>query len=220
MGARLSSTPRFAVTWSVSSEPLTRDGLDPSAEPNDPLAELSDPFELEDGYDEPGDYDNLNEPGDPEEALDELAGGDDDPDDDDPDLLTDLAMRDSEPVLLVWPREEYEEVDRRWPELLEPIGAESWDAYRRYHQALITRWVNRRLPPLVQVTGTANGFADWLAEQETDPLSVDFVAMAEAYGYHLADQTGGVELPPAPADPCWCGSGVSYAECCLPLSAR
>jgi hypothetical protein len=195
----------------VSSEPLTRDDLEPPAETNDPLAELSDPYEWEDGYEEPGDY------GDPDEELDELALDDDDPADD-PDALTDLALRDSEPVLLVWPRAEYEEVDQRWPEVLEPIGADSWDAYRRYHQALITRWVRRRLPPLVQVTGTAEGFADWLAEQGADPVSVDFVAMAEAYGYHLADHTGGVELPPAGTDPCWCGSDLNYADCCLPLS--
>jgi SEC-C motif len=203
----------------VSSEPLTRDDLGRQSETNDPLAELSDPYELEDGYEEPVDLDNLDEPSDPDESLDELAVDDDDPDDD-PDWLTDLAQRDSEPVLLVWPREEYDEVDQRWPEVLEPIGADSWEAYRRYYQALITRWVNRRLPPLVQVTGTAEGFGDWLAEQGADPLSVDFVAMAEAYGYHLADQTGGVELPPSQSDPCWCGSGLSYADCCLLLSPR
>lgn len=228
MGLCLSGAARFAVTWSVSSEPLTRDDLGRPAEANDPLAALSDPYELEDGYEEPADF------GDPDEPLDELAIDDDDLDDDDlggddldgddldddPDWLTDRVLRDSEPVLLVWPREQYEEVDQRWPEVLEPIGAESWDAYRRYHQALITRWVNRRLPPLLQVTGTADGFADWLAEQDADPLSVDFVAMAEAYGYYLADQTGGSELPPGQADPCWCGSGISYADCCLPLSPR
>jgi hypothetical protein len=196
----------------VSSKPLTRDGLDPSAEPNDPLAAPRDPYDLEDEYDEPGDYD------DPDEELDELALDDDDDPDDDPDGLTDLALRDSEPVLLVWPREEYEEVDQRWPEVLEPIGADSWEAYRHYYQALITRWAARPLPPLVQVTGTAEGFAEWLVEQGADPLSVDFVSMAEAYGHHLADLTGGVELPPAGTDPCWCGSEVSYAECCLPLS--
>jgi SEC-C motif len=178
---------------------------------DDPLAELSDPYDLDDGYEEPGDYD------DPDEELDELALDDDDEPDE---LLTDLALRDSEPVVLIWPRDEYDEIDQRWPEVLEPIGADSWDGYRRYYQALITRWADRGLPPLLQVTGTAEGFAEYLADQGADPLGVDFVAMADAYGHQLADQAGGVELPPARTDPCWCGSEVSYAECCLPLSPR
>lgn len=217
MGARLSTGGAVVVTWFVSSEPLTRDDLGQPAESDDPLAGLSDPFELADGSDEPGDFD------DPAEPLDELAIGDDDFDGDpdgDPEGFTDLVSRDSEPVLLVWPREEYEEVDQRWPEVLEPIGADSWDAYRRYYQALITRWTARRLPPLLLVTGTAEGFADWLDEQVADPLSIDYVAMAEAYGNQLVDQTGGVELPPARTDPCWCGSGIEYAGCCLRLSQR
>ncbi|HEY8474269.1 MAG TPA: SEC-C domain-containing protein [Natronosporangium sp.] len=200
----------------MSSEPLTRDGPGQPAEPGDPLAGLSDPFERDDGYGEPGDF------GEPDGALDELALDDDDFDElgGDPEWLADLMSRDSEPVLLVWPREEYEQVDQRWPEVLEPIGADSWDAYRRYYQSLITRWTARRLPPLLQVTGTADGFAEWLEEQDVDPLSIDYVAMAEAYGSYLADQTGGVELPPAETDPCWCGSGDRYTDCCLPLSRR
>jgi SEC-C motif-containing protein len=193
----------------VSSEPLTRNDLDPPVEGDDPLAELSDPYDLDDGYEESGDYD------DPDQELDELALDDDD---DDPEELTNLALRDSEPVLLIWPRDEYEEVDQRWPEVLEPIGTDSWDGYRRYYQALMTRWAKRGLPPLLQVTGSAEGFADYLAEQGADPMGADFVAMADAYGHQLADQAGGVELPPARTDSCWCGSEISYAECCLPLS--
>jgi hypothetical protein len=194
----------------VSSEPLTRDDLPGTVEPDDPLAELSDPYDLDDESEEPDGFDDQDEYG-------ELAA-----DDDAEELaaLTALAFGDSEPMLLVWPRDEYDEIDQRWPEVLEPIGVDSWDGYRRYYQAMIARWVRRDLPPLSMVAGTAEGFAEWLVEQGADPLSVDLVAMADGYGDHLAEQGSAVELPPGEADPCWCGSEVSYRECCLPLSPR
>lgn len=131
--------------------------------------------------------------------------------------LGDHPLREVDPVLLVWPPDEYEQIDQRWPEVLEPIGAESWQEYRRQCQALISRWAARGLP-LSLVTGSADGFEEWLADQGADPVSVDLVAMADGYGDHLVDQGAAVELPPDPADPCWCGSGTSYARCCLPLA--
>lgn len=180
----------------MSSEPLIQEELESSTEPDDPLAELEGPFDLDGEPEEPDELDDLLLDGEPFE-----------PDDDD------LPVSDSDPVLLVWPQEEYELVDQRWPEVLEPIGAESWDDYRRQYQGLITRWVRRGLP-LSMVSGTADGFAEWLSDQGADPVSVDLVGMAEAFGHHLADQVGAVELPPEPGDPCWCGSGISYDGCC------
>lgn len=180
--------------------------------------------EVEDGLDdeferEPdGDFDPDDDEFDELDASDELDDltFDDDFDDDDADRD---PFRDGEvePVLLVWPREEYELVDQRWPEVIEPIGADNWEGYRRHHQALIVRWAKRG-QPLSMVTGSADGFADWLSEQGTDPLTVDLVAMADAYGHHLAEQVGAVELPPAETDQCWCGSELSYRECCQRLS--
>jgi hypothetical protein len=180
---------------------LIQEDLDSIVEPDDPLAELEGPHDLDGELEEPDDLDDL--------ALDE-----------EPYELGEFGLPDpdSDPVLLVWPRDEFDQVDQRWPEVLEPIGGESWDDYRRQYQALLTRWVRRDLPPLSMVTGTADGFAEWLADQGADPMSVDLVAMAEAYGHHLADQFGAVELPPAAGDPCWCGSGLGYADCCQPLS--
>jgi hypothetical protein len=189
----------------VSSKPLTHDDLPRPVGADDPLDELSDPYDLGDGPEEPGAFD------DPEEYGDLAVA-------DDPAVPGALAFGDSDPVVLVWPRDEYEEIDQRWPEVLEPIGVDSWDGYRRYYQAMITRWVSRDLPPLSLVTGTADGFAEWLAEQGADPLSVDLVAMADGYGDQLAEQGGAVELPPAADAPCWCGSGVSYQQCCRPLA--
>lgn len=187
----------------MSSEPLIQEDLDSVVEPDDPLAELEGPHDLDGELEDPDVYDDL--------VLD---------DDDDPFELDELAPKDpdSDPVLLIWPRDEYDQLDQRWPEVLEPIGTESWDDYRRLYQALLTRWVRRGMLPLAMVTGTADGFGEWLADQGADPVSVDLVAMAEAYGHYLADQFGALELPPAAADPCWCGSAVSYAQCCQPLS--
>jgi hypothetical protein len=185
----------------VSSEPLIQEDLDSMIEPDDPLAELEGPSEFDGEFEVPDEFDAL-------------TGADDGYE---PELAS-LMEGDSDPVLLVWPRDDYEQVDQRWPEVLEPIGADCWDDYRRLYQALLTRWTRRGLPSLSMVTGSADGFADWLSEQGADPMSVDLVAMAEGYGQHLADQVGAVELPPAGTDPCWCGSGVSYGGCCQPLS--
>lgn len=190
----------------MSSEPLTRDDLTPTVEPDDPLAELSDPYDLDDGSEEPDGFDDPDDYG-------ELAA------DDDPEELAELralAFGDSEPVLLVWPRDEYEEVDQRWPEVLEPTGAESWGEYRRYCQAMIAGWP--KTGSLFMVTGDADEFGEWLAEQGADPFAANLVTLARGYGDHLAEQVEPVELPPGRDDPCWCGSGVSYLECCLPLS--
>lgn len=171
-------------------------------EPDDPLAELEAPVDFDGEVDEPDDFADL--------AVD-----------DEPFELDHLATGDSDPLLLIWPRDDYEQVDQRWPEVLEPLGADCWDDYRRQYQALLNRWVRRGLPPLSMVAGSADGFADWLDDQGADPVSVDLVAMAAAYGQHLADQDGAVELPPAGDEPCWCGSGDSYARCCqlLPTSS-
>lgn len=180
-----------------------------SVEADDPLAEIADPYDLDEAFDEPDGYES-----------DRF-----DPDDDDPPVYDDPYQQadpiyGSEPVLLVWSQPEYEQVDQRWPEVLEPIGAESWDDYRRHYQAVITRWARAGRPPLSLVHGTADGFAAWLVEQGVDPLTGDLVAQADRYGDHLADQGGAVELPPEPDDPCWCGSGARYQQCCRPLSPR
>jgi tetratricopeptide (TPR) repeat protein len=125
----------------------------------------------------------------------------------------------SEAVVLVWPREEYEQVDEYWPEVLEATGASDWEDYRRRHQALVAGWAQQSRAPLWQVTGTAEGFAEFLAAQDEDPDTADLVMLAEQYGTWLADQEDALLLPPADEDPCWCGSSKAYRTCCLPLSS-
>lgn len=123
-------------------------------------------------------------------------------------------------VLLVWPEAAYDEVDQRWPELLEPTGAESWDEYREYTQGFIVDWVRRTRTPLLAVLGDAGEFEEWLAEQGADPYQSNLVGLAREYGDHLASQGDPVELPPDPDAPCWCGSDLTYAQCCRRLTAK
>lgn len=155
---------------------------------------------------------------------DELAdGGEDDGEleaaDDFTEDLTSGEVADGDgAVLLIWPQDAYEQVDQRWPEVLEPTGAEDWDEYRRYCQALIVSWTSRHREQLYQVTGDPDEFDEWMAEQGADPYHSNLVTLARGYGDYLAEQGDPVELPPAPEDPCWCGSGGSYADCCRPLS--
>jgi hypothetical protein len=126
----------------------------------------------------------------------------------------------AEALLLVWPLPEYERVDERWPEVLEATGADGWDDYRRRQQAVIAAWSQRHRAPLWQVTGTADGFEEFLSAREVDLASADLVGLAQRYGDYLAEQADPQPLPPAPADPCWCRSGLAYQSCCLRLASR
>lgn len=141
--------------------------------------------------------------------------GPDEPEVSDEPLTDDPPYRGGEAVLLVWPRDEYERMDERWPEVLEATGAGGWDDYRRQLQAVIAEWVPRGVA-LWQVTGTADGFAEFLAEQDADPADADLVRLAELYGDQLAERDDTRLMPPAAADPCWCGSGARYESCCRP----
>jgi tetratricopeptide (TPR) repeat protein len=134
----------------------------------------------------------------------------------DPALFADGA----EAVLLVWPREEYELVDDRWPEVLEATGADGWDDYRRRLQAVIAEWRRDHRGPLWRVVGSADGFAEFLQERGADPADADLVALADRYGDELVELDEAVPMPPAPGDPCWCRSDSPYRSCCLPLSPR
>lgn len=123
---------------------------------------------------------------------------------------------DADGLLLVWSRDAYEQLDQRWPEVLEPTGADDWDGYRRYCQTLITAWA-RRGRSLLAVTGDADEFDEWLTDQGADPYYANLLGLVRGYGRHVADQADPVELPPRRDDPCWCGSDHAYADCCSRL---
>lgn len=137
-----------------------------------------------------------------------------------PDIDPRSGDQDTESVVLLWPRDEYEQVDERWPEVLEATGADDWEDYRRRRQALITDWTAHQRGRLWQVTGSADGFAEFLAEQEVDLAGADLVLLAHRYGGYLSEQVDPEPLPPAPGAPCWCRSRAPYERCCLPLSPR
>lgn len=119
----------------------------------------------------------------------------------------DSAVHADGEVLLVWSRAAYEQVDLRWPEVLEPTGAESWEDYRDHCRA-------RFRPGLLLVVGDADGFDEWLAEQDTDLYHASLVTLARAYGAYLADVDEPLELPLDPDEPCWCGSTDPFGGCC------
>jgi tetratricopeptide (TPR) repeat protein len=127
---------------------------------------------------------------------------------------------DPEAVLLFWPELEYERVDERWPEVLEATGADDWEDYRRRQQAVIVGWAQRHRASLWQVTGSAAGFAEFLAAEGLDEASADLVSLAERYGGYLVEEGEPLPLPPDREDPCWCGSGREYQACCLRLAPR
>ena len=180
------------------------------------------PGEYEEGFEDPDALgDEPDGGGDAAGGLDGLADlgelGDFDPERYAP-YLDPEGSQEADALLLVWSQEAYEQIDQRWPEVLEPTGADNWDEYRRFCQTLIAGW-SRQGRSLALVTGDADGFEEWLTEQGADPYYANLVGMARRYGRYLAEQEDPVEMPPGRDDPCWCGSGRTYAGCCLRLAS-
>lgn len=117
-----------------------------------------------------------------------------------------------QPVLIWWPEQDHAAVGLRWPALLAEDGFESWQEHRRLRQVAIVAWGELGRPPLRQVTGSADGFAEFLAARGLDG-DQDALTL---YTEQLAEQGEAVVLPPGRNEPCWCGSGVKYKKCCLP----
>lgn len=129
------------------------------------------------------------------------------PDDDEPALLTFSA------VLMYWPPVERAAVIARYPELTEELPS---DDHRHIIEAFLrgdAPWVN----PVIRtrVTGvfratleTYERFAADEGRDPGDPLTV------RQFGQRVSTRGTGTPWPPAPSDPCWCGSGDTYTSCC------
>ena len=126
---------------------------------------------------------------------------------------------DEEPLLVFWPRADFDALLQRWPKVSEYIG-ETWDLHRALlERALIEVSESSAIPPVL-VAGSVDGLIAFAAELDEDsvgpgdthdPGDLDVIL-------EYADSIEGppLEWPPGRNDDCWCGSGLKYKKCCLP----
>lgn len=125
-------------------------------------------------------------------------------------LLHAAAGEGSPPLaVLYWPEDELDPVLRRWPDLAEVYGHDHAEHRSRVEHRL-RELVEREGPVAVGVGSLEDylRFAAGRGDHTDDPSTRGM------YGAHLAYSGRYVVWPPGRNDPCWCGSGVTYARCC------
>ncbi|HEX6469801.1 MAG TPA: SEC-C domain-containing protein [Streptosporangiaceae bacterium] len=124
-----------------------------------------------------------------------------------PSLLTFSA------VLMYWPPIERAAVVARWPQLAEELPSEDHrhviEAFLRGDAPWVNPVIRTRVTGVFRATREAyEQFAVSERRDPGDPLTV------RQFGQRVSTRGTGTPWPPAPADPCWCGSGDTYTRCC------
>ena len=118
-------------------------------------------------------------------------------------------------VALAWfPATDYQEALARWPELATEgaaKGGKDHSAYNRALQRTLQDYADAGAPRLFIAPIRIPAFLAWCREHDRDP------ADARA-GYSAALARRGdpslIGWPPGRNQPCWCGSGRKYKQCC------
>ncbi|GGL95982.1 MULTISPECIES: SEC-C domain-containing protein [Micromonospora] len=116
--------------------------------------------------------------------------------------------------LLYWPRNEFNGLLLRWPQLADQLGG-TWDEHRTGVERELVALAGEGVPGLALVPGSAEAYAGFVTAGDRDPADEDTL---DDYADGLADQADAVSWPPGRNEPCWCGSGSKYKKCCLPRS--
>lgn len=120
-----------------------------------------------------------------------------------------LAQRSTQTaVALGWfPRGEWEAALRRWPEL------DTHGDYQAYAHAvqrqLLRRAQDGPSPSLSPIY--VDAYLDWCEAREADAGDA---ATRAGYAAEVARLGNEVPWPPRRNEPCWCGSGAKYKQCC------
>lgn len=133
--------------------------------------------------------------------------------------MAESSHDDEEPLLIFWPRAEFDALLQRWPKVAEYIG-DSWDEHRGLLERSLIDVTESSATPPVLVAGSVEGLIAFAAELDEDSVGPgdthdpdDLDVMLE-----YADSLEGPSIawPPGRNDHCWCGSGLKYKKCCLP----
>lgn len=120
---------------------------------------------------------------------------------------------DDGPVVLFFPRPEYDEALRRWPDLAEDEGA-TWDDHRATTEQELRLRTEHGTTGLAVIPASTNALADFAKTSGSDQLDTPTL---QAYRDSLIEaETPQTPWPPNRNDPCWCGSTTKYKKCCLP----
>ncbi|WP_141134543.1 hypothetical protein [Haloechinothrix alba] len=146
-----------------------------------------------------------------EELADESEDAEDTGDVDEPELYGLDSLDGDEFTLVYWPRQEFDQLTKEWPELATVTGP-SWDDHRMWTERALAAYAEQGVRHLHLVAGSAADVLAFVAERDAGD---DDLELVDEYGELLADQGGGTRWPPEREDDCWCGSATRYESCCL-----
>ncbi|MFE7840074.1 hypothetical protein ACFU53_29670 [Streptomyces sp. NPDC057474] len=124
------------------------------------------------------------------------------PDDEQPEPLV--------PHTVCWwlPETEFHRARRLWPDFDIDWKGRDFTAYCLQHEGFY-----RELAPIAErfqiACVTVDAYLEWCAAGEFAPWDRDHLTR---YAVEACETL--VDWPPEPGDPCWCGGGRSYAQCC------
>jgi SEC-C motif len=124
-----------------------------------------------------------------------------------------------EDVLVFWPRDDFAQLLRRWPELAERLGAD-WDEHRADLERTLVELSGSSASPPLLLAASVDGLIAFAAELDEDdfgPGGSPEPGNPDVMLAYAEDLEGPVlAWPPGRNDACWCGSGLKYKKCCLP----
>jgi tetratricopeptide (TPR) repeat protein len=124
-------------------------------------------------------------------------------------------------LALAWfPADHYPAALRRWPELTaEGAAKDAVDhaAYNRVLERTLRDYAEAGLPRLTISPIRIPDYLAWCTDRGIDPAAP---ATRANYAADLARQGGAIAWPPARNQPCWCGSGRKYKQCCGRAATR
>lgn len=126
-------------------------------------------------------------------------------------------------AVLYWPRAEFDEVLRRWPDtdtstgaragagadVETGAGADAHTEHRREVERALRDSADGNTP--VMTRGDVAGFVEFCTEDGRDP---SLASNGADYAAWLAELGHGTDWPPGRNDLCWCGSQRKYKKCC------
>ncbi|MGH3630908.1 MAG: SEC-C domain-containing protein [Sciscionella sp.] len=113
-------------------------------------------------------------------------------------------------MLTFWPEPEYAILVTRWPYLLDHVGT-TWDEHRRTLERNSAFAMQQGLT-VGHASADVAGFEAFLAER-----NVQLPSAADLHAYPEFRSNPALRpWPPARTEPCWCGSGRKYKQCCRP----
>ncbi|WP_228977091.1 SEC-C domain-containing protein [Streptomyces sp. DH12] len=111
-------------------------------------------------------------------------------------------------AVLLWPREELDELLTAYPELESEYP--TYDAHLTDLEASLRELAAAGTPNLGVVRGTVPSYEAFAASEGASPADA---ALLPQYATTLAARGRAVPWPPQRTAPCWCGSGAPYADC-------